>query len=672
MLALRIARSRKKRTLSVVSWVSVVGIACGVLALTVILSVTDGFERAFQERILGIFPHMIVMHSQSTFRDYEEVLRLARETDGVVGATPVTTDDMMAANGPYRSGANVEGIDLPSIGSVLDLQGIMTTGQLADLSEVPSATRTTTGAPRVTIAMPVESQALTFVVQDGATAGTPSVLALSDERVIPDPGNARMKILDLRAHAPDSFTLLPVHGAPTEPDDREPITFARPLDAVGWSAEREVPQGLWKLAETDEKLVVEPDQAIAVIVTTGPAAPGGTTEGKPQTRLLTDASKVALTERHALVRVVDLRVKEAGTCAWLVAGADASEAGAFATTEPGELTGYRSVRARLPGVVLGSALAGKLRAKVGDELTFVTPLRGLDNKTTGPFGMLPSSAHFAVVGIFEAGFYEQDSRLALVNIEVSQRFLNRGKVARWVAIKSASLLELDATKTRLKRALDPMPFEELVGQSAELATKLRTLVGPGFDPRFSDSAADSPFISQLRHVSDAIGILKQPREPIYKIIDWREKNDNLFRALTLQRVILTMFFFIIILVGSFVVVGSQIMVIHEKTADIAILKAMGATGRFVRLVFTLQGLIVATVGMVAGLILGVSVVALIGLIGHHLDPSIYLIDHLPAHLDPGALALIGAGTLLCTLFTTQLSAGRAAKKAPVSGLRQVD
>jgi lipoprotein-releasing system permease protein len=114
------------------------------------------------------------------------------------------------------------------------------------------------------------------------------------------------------------------------------------------------------------------------------------------------------------------------------------------------------------------------------------------------------------------------------------------------------------------------------------------------------------------------------------------------------------------------------MVIHEKTADIAILKAMGATAGFVRLVFTLQGLVVAMTGLVAGLVIGVGVVALIGGVGYHLDPSIYLIDHLPAHLDPSALGLISVGTLVCTLLTTQLSAGRAAKKAPVSGLRQID
>jgi lipoprotein-releasing system permease protein len=158
----------------------------------------------------------------------------------------------------------------------------------------------------------------------------------------------------------------------------------------------------------------------------------------------------------------------------------------------------------------------------------------------------------------------------------------------------------------------------------------------------------------------------------FQVFDWREKNINLFSALELQKVVLAIFFFIIILVGSFVVVGSQIMVVHEKTPDIAILKAMGATSGLIRLVFTLQGLFVAVIGLVAGLIIGLGLVALIEAIDYQLEASIYLIDKLPAAVDVVELAFVSLGTLACTLLTTQISAGRAAGKAPVAGLRQVD
>jgi lipoprotein-releasing system permease protein len=92
----------------------------------------------------------------------------------------------------------------------------------------------------------------------------------------------------------------------------------------------------------------------------------------------------------------------------------------------------------------------------------------------------------------------------------------------------------------------------------------------------------------------------------------------------------------------------------------------------VRLVFTLQGLFVAVIGLVAGLAVGLGMVAIIDAVDYELEASIYLIDHLPATVHGSELALIAIGTLLCTLVTTQISAGRAAAKTPVAGLRQVD
>ncbi len=156
------------------------------------------------------------------------------------------------------------------------------------------------------------------------------------------------------------------------------------------------------------------------------------------------------------------------------------------------------------------------------------------------------------------------------------------------------------------------------------------------------------------------------------VFDWMEKNINLFSALKLQKVVLSMFFLIIIFVGSFVVVGSQIMVVHEKTREIAILKAMGATRGAIRLVFTLQGLFVALVGALSGLAAGLLLVWLIDVVDYKLDKSIYLIEQLPARVAPLELTLIAIGALLCTLITTQLSAGRAANKHVVDGLRAID
>ncbi|MCA9516636.1 MAG: ABC transporter permease, partial [Myxococcales bacterium] len=343
--------------------------------------------------------------------------------------------------------------------------------------------------------------------------------------------------------------------------------------------------------------------------------------------------------------------------------------------QPGEFTEFTRVPARLPGILLGASLAERLRAEVGTELTLVTPLRGIDGKSMGPFGMLPSSSRFTVAGIFEAGFHDHDSKLAIINLDVAQRFLNRGRVVQSIAVRTEGLMVLDAVRARIGRTIDPFPFEDLVRNAESLREKLGVLVQPGFSARRLDGPPT--FVGGLRNAAEAVNLLKFQRNDYarrthYRIFDWKEKNINLFSALELQKVVLTMFFLIIIVVGSFVVVGSQTMVVHEKTSDIAILKTMGATKGLVRLIFTLQGMFVAAVGAGVGLLLGLGFVGLISAVDYKLEASIYLIDHLPADIDPVAVVLIVCGTLVCTLLTTQISASRAAAKTPVEGLRAVD
>ena len=671
-VALRIARSKRSSTLSLVTLISIVGIACGVMALTVVLAVTDGFQQAFQDRILGIFPHLVVTRTSSAFRDYDAVLETIRRVPGVVGATPLTGDEMMAANGPFRAGATVQGIDLGSVATVLDLATLVRSDAAAvaaaakrspldGLGEDPGLA--VDGATRH-LRTPVEGASPTLV-----QTAAPVPLVLGDDRTTPDADHFRVKALDLRSAPASPIELLPLDGTvKTVYELTAPIRLASGATvgpAPAWGAELEVPHGTFLLSATQEKLVLEPGRAFALVL--WEPAPG-----RVQSTLLSEDPQGIFGQRQALVRIVDVRPEaDASALAWRGASAE------LTTTRSGDHTGFMPVPARLPGVLLGHALAKKLQAGVGDELTFVTPLRGLDNKMVGPFGMLPSSARFTVAGIFEAGFHDHDSRLALINIDVSQRFMNRGKLVRSLAVRTASLIDLDRTKARLQRALDPYPVEDLIERTHALDRKLTTLVGPGYDARITPPSRDAPFTTGLRNVFETVNLLRfQGAEAAtqnrFQIFDWREKNINLFSALELQKIVLTIFFFIIILVGSFVVVGSQTMVVHEKTPDIAILKAMGATSGLVRLVFTLQGLFVAVIGLVAGLAIGLGFVALIDAVDYRLEASIYLIDHLPAAVDLPELTLVALGTLVCTLLTTQISAGRAAAKTPVAGLRQVD
>lgn len=638
--------------------ISIVGIACGVLALTVVLAVTNGFQAAFQDRILGVFPHLIVTRASSIFRDYEPVLEAIKTTPGVIGATPLTGDEMMVAHGVFRGGATVQGLDLPTVRSVLDIDRLMTAGTLDALDETSSLTANSQG---FSLSEPVSGASLTLVVH-GLAPGVPP-LVLNDERTNPDADHVRFKVLDLRPEAErKSIELMPRAGvATTVYELKDPVLlFGRP-DA--WSTELELPQGTWELTATGEKFDLSAARSYAIVLYKSGS--------ELRSIFLTEEPTATIPEREAVVRVIDTRA-EGPALTWSASGATP-----FVTTRPGDSTAYFSVAARLPGVLLGKSLATRLRAELGSELTFVTPLRGLDNKMVAPFGMMPSSARFKVVGIFEAGFHEHDARLALINIGVSQRFMNRGRLIRTIAVRATSLLDVDRTKRALVRTLDPIPFEALVDRTIQLDQKLTTLIAGDSDTKLAPPSGSAPFLGGLKNLTTVTGLLKfqgveSLRPNRFQVFDWREKNINLFSALELQKVVLAIFFFIIILVGSFVVVGSQIMVVHEKTPDIAILKAMGATSGLVRLVFTLQGLFVALIGLFAGLAAGLGLVAIIEAVDYQLEASIYLIDRLPATIDGVELLLVSFGALATTLLTTQISASRAASKSPIAGLRQVD
>lgn len=675
-VALRLVRSRRSRRLSTVTIVSMAGVAFGVMALTVVLGVTGGFQDAFRERILGLYPHLVVIKRAGDFREYPELLSEMEATPGVVAASPATYDDMMIAHGVHRSGTVVKGVDLASVDRVVRVRDLVVDGGLDGLSEVPELEETP-GA--VAVRSATAGAWLTIVATTGGA------VALAEDRTPPDPGNARVSVLDLRGAARPLSILLepaaaqvgpPAEGPPADespaeghpadgahlPDGPVPLGPTRP---GGLTAAREVSAGTWTVDATGETLALE-EGTIATLVLL-PAGAGG---GPPPTRLLVEPARVPLPERTAMVRMVHARP---GAPPLRLAGPGGERVSPDLAW--GEFSTFSPVRARLPGIVLGKELAKRLHAEVGSEVTLVTPLRGVDNKMLGPYGMAPSSAQHEVSGIFESGFYEYDVRLALVELAAAQRFLNRGPVIRWIEVRAADLLRVSDARRRLQALVDPYDLPTLVDQAAGFRRRLERFVSG--DVRGSEQQDPTTFVGGLRNVVQLVNLVKYQEvdlgwRPRFRLIDWKEMNTNLFSALKLQKVVLTIFFLIIILVGSFVVVGSQIMVIHEKTPDIAILKAMGATSGAIRAVFTLQGLLVAGVGTALGLAAGVGICALVAWVDYRLDASVYLIDRLPIELAPLDLVLVAVLTAACILVATQYSAARAAAKTPVEGLRAVD
>ncbi|NOY94594.1 MAG: ABC transporter permease [Deltaproteobacteria bacterium] len=272
----------------------------------------------------------------------------------------------------------------------------------------------------------------------------------------------------------------------------------------------------------------------------------------------------------------------------------------------------REGTAELPGIVVGKTLAQSLGLGIGDRVSLISPTSGLDvSMFTQQEDRAAQSRDFRVIGVFEAGFQEYDSGLVYVDLFEAERFYNRGDSVTGVELR---LHDLD--------------------QSREVARKLeRELGGP------------------------------------FHTVDWAELNRNLFTALEIQKVILTLVIATIIFVAAFNVVATLIMIVLEKKREIAILKAMGATDTTILGIFMVQGSVVGLLGTAIGLLVGGGIVWWLSADQFPLDPKVYLIDHLPVVVSPVEFALTAVIALVICTFATLAPSFWAARMLPVEGLR---
>ena len=266
----------------------------------------------------------------------------------------------------------------------------------------------------------------------------------------------------------------------------------------------------------------------------------------------------------------------------------------------------------LAHVIIGQGLADKLRAKVGDRVKVVSPLSGLNLQNFTHSGKPPRSREFLVGGIFYSGFDEYDRRLMYVSLAVSQDFADQGDVVRGVEM---TLDDVD------EAALVAHQLQEELGRDA------------------------------------------------FHVLDWRKLNDNLFRALSIQKVVLLIFLTLIIVVAAFNMVSSLTMLVLDKTKEIAILKSMGSTDWGVARVFQVVGLAIGSVGTLLGLVLGLSLCVVVERYGYPLDPRVYLIDRLPVEINPLEVILVAIVSLVICAVVTLYPALSASRLRPVHGLR---
>lgn len=262
---------------------------------------------------------------------------------------------------------------------------------------------------------------------------------------------------------------------------------------------------------------------------------------------------------------------------------------------------------QLPPIVLGKDLAETIGATVGSTVMATSPQGELT-----PFGLLPKYEHFKVVGIFNSGFYNYDSSWGFIRLADAQRLYALGDVISVIDFRIDDLYKAE-----------------------EVGRELQTAAGPS-----------------------------------YMATNWMEQNRALFRALRLERVVTFLTIGLIVFVAALNILISLIMMVMEKTKDVAVLLSMGARRRQVRWIFVFQGVLIGVIGTMLGLIVGYGI-ALAGARYHfiQLSAEVYSISYLPfaPRLLDGVEVAVAA---MCISFVATLyPSWSAARVLPAEALR---
>lgn len=262
-----------------------------------------------------------------------------------------------------------------------------------------------------------------------------------------------------------------------------------------------------------------------------------------------------------------------------------------------------------PGVILGKELARTLGVSRGDELFAISAL----GTSLTPFGTrVPHMKRLEVVGLFDSGMYDYDSSFAFVSINSAQKLLRLDQSVHGIEVKIDDIYRAD-----------------------EISEEILNRLGPG-----------------------------------YWAQDWMEMNKNFFSALKLEKVVMFIILVLIILVAAFNIVSTLIMMVMEKSKDIAILKSMGATAKSIMKIFMLEGLIIGMIGTVFGLAGGGIICFLLQRYEFVKLPSdVYYISTLPVRVQGVDVILVALSAIAISFLATLYPSYRASRLEPVSAIR---
>jgi lipoprotein-releasing system permease protein len=273
------------------------------------------------------------------------------------------------------------------------------------------------------------------------------------------------------------------------------------------------------------------------------------------------------------------------------------------------------------GIVLGTGLAWALEARVGDEITLLVPTKSAAGEGfVAGIDLTPRIQSFTVVGVFEIGLQEHDNVLALIHLDDASALAGTDGAPAGLRLKFADVFAAP-------------------GRTAQIAQDL----GGGFE-----------------------------------LSDWSKENASYFRAVRIEKTMMTLILMLIVAVAAFNTVSALVMVVNEKRTDIAILRTLGITPKAIVAVFMTQGVVIGWFGALLGFALGLTLAFNVDVIvpvlervmGIHIfDPTVYYITEVPSEVHWPQVIGITVTALILTVLATIYPSLRGAATEPAEALR---
>ncbi len=340
---------------------------------------------------------------------------------------------------------------------------------------------------------------------------------------------------------------------------------------------------------------------------------GGPFAGKPELiRSIENIKGVSAASPFVYTQV--MLKSSSGVSGAVLKGVDPKSAGRIVKNLKADLLQINEISERntgfpnsVPGIILGKELAGNLGVSAGNMVYLISP-----TGIISPIGHLPSMKQFEVKGLFESGIHDYDGSFAYVNINEAQKILRMGDAITGIEVR---VDDIDLARKIAEKIVNDLGFP-------------------------------------------------------YWTRDWTQMNKNLFSALKLEKTVMFIILTLIVLVAALNIASTLIMMVMEKTRDIAILKAMGATDKSIRRIFVFKGMIIGSVGTSLGVCAGYLLCKLLEKYKFiDLPGDVYYITTLPVRLIAFDVLLIASAAMVICFLATLYPARQASKLNPVEAIR---